>query len=301
MNVIKNISHTTLFASGFVAIGCHFLNSPKLEKVKTLSIVIGLGAAMVYGYLDTASQSSPLVSRANPTRVNTTQTDLGVAPIEGTKTQFKVPNGAAACTVLAAEDLISMLKRTHQTSYDIDQILDRGGARYTALSRELDEFKEAGQVSFSWDQVYNSARLVYHDRPHSGFQKELISACDKRGIPEVLNIPLSNSHEGSCAAYLRAIQKIESEVTRTNKPQGGILIMSPETYSLCITPGERGKMRYRLFDSHGSFFLPNAAIFEFSTADELARFLNEKKQFLPEANRDYNTCGLYLCKLREGS
>ncbi len=299
MNIIKTISHGTLFASGFVAIGCHFLDSPKLEKVKTLAIVIGLGAAMVYGYLDSADRASPIVSRANPTQVNPTRTDLGVAPIEGTKTQFLVPNGGAACTVMAAEALISMLKGTRQTSYDIDQILDRGGARYATLSRELKDFKEAGQVSLSWDQVYNSARLVNPGVLHSGFQTELISPCDKRGTPEVINIPLSNSSHANHAAYLNAIKKLEAVVTRTGKTQGGILIMSPETYSLCITPDKRGKLRYRLFDSHGSFFLQNAAIFEFNTANDLASFLHEKKQFIPEAHPDYNRCGLYLCQLRE--
>lgn len=299
MNVIKKFSQATLFTSGFVALGCHFLNSPRLEKVKTLAIVIGLGAAMVYGYLDTAGRSSPQGTRANPTRVKPVQLDVGVAPVEGTKTQFKVPNGRAACTVMAAEALISMLKGTRQTSYDIDQMLNRGGARYAALSRELQGFKETGQVFFSWDQVYNSARLVHPTRPHSGFQKELISSCDHRGIPKEINIPLSFSHEGNFTAYLHAIQKLETEVIKTNKPQGGILIMSPETYSLCITPGKLGQLRYRLFDSHGSFFLPNAAIFEFNTAADLARFLHEKKPFIADAHPDYNKCGLYLCKLRE--
>jgi hypothetical protein len=52
MNVIKKIAYGTLAASTVVAFGCHFLNSPKLDKIKSAAIVIGLGAAMVYGYLD---------------------------------------------------------------------------------------------------------------------------------------------------------------------------------------------------------------------------------------------------------
>src|SRR5688572_13751646 len=127
MNVIKNFSYATIAASTVGALGCHFLNSPKLEKMKTLAIVIGLGAAMVYGYLDTPSKSSPLASRGTASIQNTNsksfplpQAYVSIVPIQGTKTQFRVPNGKAACTVMAAEALISMIKGTKQTGSDID-------------------------------------------------------------------------------------------------------------------------------------------------------------------------------------
>jgi len=318
MNLIKNISYGTIVVSTAVAAGCHFLDSPKLEKMKTAAVVIGLGAAMVYGYLDTVNPKSaptksaptkpaptkpaPTAPRADVGRI-APQADVRIAPIQvqGTKRQCDIINGGAACTVIAAEALVSMLKGTTQKGSDVDNLLHSGVTRYTKLSRELDSFKEAGNVSLAWDQAYNGISLVDRTRSHSEFKKELITPLNANKNPIAIDIPLSSSEDVSLVAYLDAIHQLESEVARTGKTQGGILIMSPETFSVCITPGPQRKLRYRLFDSHGSFGPPTAAIFEFNTAEDLARCLLAKKRFNPAQDRLYNTPGLYHCTLRKSN
>lgn len=292
---LNNILSHTILASVAVAGGCQLINSPRLEKVKNLAMAIGIGAAAIYGYVNTPNTPSPAAApRAQIAHRPEPRDEIVI----GTKTQFNFQNGEAACTVMAAQALVSMLKGSQETSTSIDQILSQGASRYTAISRELGAFKEAGNVSLSWDQAYNSSRLSDFGSDHSGFQKELISECDNSGTPKEIAIPLSKSETASIKAYQTAFDLLANKVTAPGQSQGGILIMSPETHSVCISRSETGQLRYQLFDSHGSFFVNNAAIFEFGNSIALAKFLHDKKGFIKGASVDFNKCGLYPCKLR---
>ena len=218
--------------------------------------------------------------------------------VKANKTQYDVQNGRSACTAIAGIALIKMLKmeeKEQPTPESLDFILEQGAERYAQLSNYLQsqKFQVNDQDAYlSWDQCYLGAGSLFK------FSDELQTSLNTNN--HLLEIPIQlTQDENNSDEYFNALQQIEKKALRTKKAQGGILIMTPETYAVSVSPNADGKTcTIRFFDSHGSSAFSNkAAMFEFTDLRTLAIFLKMKKKYEPDLGPEYNRCGLYRCCL----
>lgn len=216
--------------------------------------------------------------------------------VEGNLSQYTANGRRHACTVIAATALVEMLKiDEHRESFNsdkVDKIVRDGIQRDEQILKELKKesvITDKTQDPFlSWDECYGT---------QGGFSNELETYCITC-LPTELKINLTidnNSNE-----YFSVLNELANWAIATKQPQGGILVMHPETYAVSISPTDNDQLIIRFFDSHGSFLLSNSAtMIQFNNLRILANYLKVKKQLEPSMNEDFNRCGLYPCTLRK--